>query len=149
MKKIILFILLLTSSAAQAKIGLKLQSVSTLFFAYAPNAGGQQTIAFKATFPNYEATLFQNNALLAGDSPIVGAYVERRFSTCLFGCLFKSHLGLGAGASSGGGFFTITGSFTTAWVARVDISTHLFPSENRIIQWSYPLWLGFSIPLSI
>ena len=40
----------------------------------------------------------------------------------------------------------ITWSIIPFWLLRVDVSTQFIAIPYRVTTWSYPLWVGFSVP---
>jgi hypothetical protein len=115
--------------------------------ASAPNAGGQQAYGFRRSTQKSEWGLFINDYILAGGRPLVGGVYDFRYPLCGSGCLLQVYGQAGLGLSSAGVFSEIGWSTTTLWIFRIDVLTHLYFTRSRIINWSYPLWIGFTIPL--
>jgi hypothetical protein len=124
-----------------------LEGISFLNKAFAPNVNGQDAYSLKLTYSTQEFGVFANSDLQAGSSSLVGASWLRRFSLCTAACSFSHAILLGGGISSAGPLFEISWSFQLLWLLRVDFTTHYFVSTTRLVNWSYPLWLGLTIPL--
>ena len=120
---------------------------SAAWQAWAPNAGGQRAYALRRATPHSEISIFMNEYLLAGNNPLYGATYDWRLPICDRNCFWQFYVQMGAGISSGGVLGEILWSSTFLWVARLDIATQIFLSQQRLVTWSYPLWLGLSLPL--
>jgi len=115
--------------------------------AWAPNAGGQQVYGLRlAVEDKNEYFIFANEALIVADYPLLGAGYAYRYPVWdrVWPLRFFAQFGLGL--SSAGPMLELTFSLVNLWLFRVDISSHLYISNPRIIIWNYPLWLGITIP---
>lgn len=135
-------------------------TVSSQVGAFAPNAGGQEAYTLRLGKGTWEAGVFSNQYVLAGDYPLSGAFYDRRFPVCGSECFWQFFVQFGAGLSNGGPLAQITwGSMIPLlpiWLPRsapsyvpalrLDITTQLIFVRYRAVTWSYPLWVGLSIP---
>lgn len=121
--------------------------ISMQYMALTGNAGGQNAYALSLSRENTrEYSLFVNQHLITGKIPLCGATYNLR------SYLFPAHLPLtafiqaGAGLSTAGPLIALTWNLTVLQVARIDISTHLYFPSFRPMIWSYPLWIGITLP---
>jgi hypothetical protein len=128
--------------------------------AFAPNAGGPQAYTLRLAHGAWEAGMFSNQYVIAGDYPLTGGTFDWRFPVCGTECFWQFFVQLGAGASNGGPLAEITwGTMIPAlplWLPiaapryipqiRIDITTQMIFIRYRAVTWSYPLWLGISVP---
>ena len=126
-------------------------SVSVQGMALAPNAGGQESYSIKYFHEKkkIEYGLFSTTYLVTdGNIPLTGVSANYRFDICGKDCAAQAFILLGGGISQIGPYAELTWGSILGWVTRIDITTQLYYSttENRIITWSYPLWVGISIP---
>jgi hypothetical protein len=142
--------------AEPERFHLALQSISL-----APNAGGQTVYGFKVNRGHWELSLFSNQSIYAGNSPYSGALVHRRFAICGDTCFWQLFIQLGGGASNGGPVTELTwGSvipLLPIWLPlrapsyipaiRLDVTTQIVFIRWRAVTWTYPVWVGLSIPL--
>lgn len=153
----LLFILLLIYSAyGKAEIltshfrnsSSKGYTLSFQTIAFTSNAGGQPTYSLRlAKEDQEEFTLFSNQYLITGDIPLTGIIYSKRLVWCPRNCPIGSFLQIGGGISSAGGVIEILWSLTPLWIFRIDFASHFYILLDRAVLWSYPLWLGLSIPL--
>ena len=128
--------------------------------AFAPNAGGQDAYGLRVHRDNREYTLFSNSYLMAGAYPLTGAIYSWRFPICDETCWWQFFAQIGAGVSTAGPLAEIVwGSqipLAPLWLPRsapkylpslrFDVTTHMIAVPYRLVLWSYPLWLGISVP---
>jgi hypothetical protein len=134
--------------------------VSVQYGAFAPNAGGQVVYGLRGYRKGREIAVFQNQYLTAGDHPLMGALYAYRFPICDDACLVHIHVQAGAGVSTAGPLveflwgmeipvlpIALTGG-TIPWIPmlRIDFANHWIVTRNRVITWSYPLWVGATLP---
>jgi hypothetical protein len=115
--------------------------------ALAPNAGGQQAYALRRSTDEDEWFLFSNNYLETGKFPLTGAGYNWRFPICDQDCFWQFYVEVGGGISTAGPMAEVIWGMNFLWVTRLDIGTHFYLTQNRLITWSYPLWAGISVPL--
>ena len=159
MKRLIVAILFATSSAAAA-VADDRYTITSQVGAFAPNAGGQEAYTLRLSRGDWEGGAFSNRYVIAGDYPLTGAFVDRRFAICGTECFWQFFVQFGAGGSNGGPLAQITwGTIIPAlplWLPtsapryvpqiRLDITTQLIFIRYRAVTWSYPLWVGVSVP---
>jgi len=145
--------------AGQARAADDRTTVTTQFLALAPNAGGQDAYSLRVARDSWEAGVFSNQYLLAGDKPLTGAVLDWRFPICDTDCFWQFFVQGGGGMSNGGPVAEITwGSIipiAPLWLPtsapkylpaiRLDITTQFVFVRYRAVTWSYPLWAGVSI----
>ncbi len=137
---------LATCFATAASGANKMATYSLQVAAFAPNAGGQEAYALRRATDKVEWSVFVNRYLYAGDYPLMGATYDWRFPICDQSCFWQFYIQAGVGLSTTGPVLEVLWGTTLLWVARVDIATQMFFQSNRLISWSYPLWIGVSIP---
>lgn len=121
--------------------------LSAKALAFAPNAGGQAAYAIAAATRQTEYSLFVNTYLLTGDVPLFGVIYSRRLPLCSGSCwLWPTFLQAGAGLASAGPLLAVDWVMTPLSLLRIDMSTHLMINSKRVVAWSYPLWLGITLP---
>lgn len=125
----------------------ELEGLSFLNKSFAPNVDGQNAYSLKLTFTDQEFSLLSNEDLQAGSSSLIGVTWDYRIPSCAIYCSFSHALLLGGGLTTAGPLLELTWSFNLFWLARLDFTSHYFVSTTRLINWSYPLWLGFTLPL--
>jgi len=125
----------------------------------APNAGGQDAYSLRLATNDWEAGLFSNQYITAGNYPLTGGTYDWRFPICDDSCWMQFFAQFGGGASNAGPIAEVTwGSIIPLlplWLPtsaprfvpalRVDITTQLIFIRYRIVTWSYPLWAGLSV----
>jgi len=135
-------------------------TATTQVGALAPNAGGQEAYAVRLHKDEREYSLFANTYLMAGSYPLTGAIYSWRFPVCDEKCWWQFFVQLGAGGSTAGPLAEVVwGSLipiAPLWLPRsspkylpairLDITTQMIVVPQRIVLWSYPLWLGISLP---
>lgn len=126
-------------------------SVSLQGMALAPNAGGQESysIRYFNEKQNIEYGLFSTNYLVTdGGFPLTGFGGTYRWNICGEDCFAQAYILTGGGISQIGPYAELTWGTIMSWVTRIDITTQLYfsYSEQRVITWSYPLWVGVSVP---
>ncbi len=129
-------------SAKDKRVTYSLQAM-----ALAPNAGGQMAFALRRGTNENELSAFANTYLYAGDYPLLGAIYAWRFPIVNDEWFWQFYVQLGAGISTAGPVAEILWGTIMLWTVRVDIATHVLFIPNRVILWSYPVWVGISIPL--
>lgn len=146
-------------ASASAATG-KIRKVSAQYAAFAPNAGGQVTYGLRASWNDREVGLFQNQYLTAGGNPLVGAVYAFRFPVCDEFCLVHMHLQTGIGGTSAGPLAEFLwgaeipllplalngGTIPYVPMLRVDLASHWVATRSRLIMWSYPFWVGVTLP---
>lgn len=111
------------------------------------NAGGQDSYALRwAQDERWEIAAFSNQYLLTGRLPLSGLSYHWRFVVCPRRCFLHSFVQLGVGLSTAGPLLALEWSLTAFWLLRLDLATHIYFAQVRPIIWSYPLWLGLSLP---
>ena len=128
--------------------------------ALAPNAGGQDAYSLRIHGGPGEGHAFLNRSLSVGGRPLFGAGYDLRFSGC-DDCFWKFFIQTGGGLSNGGIYLEMDWGLAIPllpiWLPRsppkyvpqlrVDFATHLIFGQLRPSLWSYPLWLGITLPL--
>jgi len=134
--------------------------LSAKAIAFAPNAGGQEAYTLAYENKNREYFLFANKSLSAGEKPLIGGGYSFRFPICDENCFWQFYVQLGGGLSTGGPFGEVLWGamipIVPIWLPmkapkyvpnlRIDFANQFYASKHRAITWSYPLWLGISIP---
>lgn len=121
-------------------------TISLQYISFAPNAGGQFAYAIRwAHNDSREYSLFSNQFLNTGKYPLSGAIYSIRFPLCPR-CVVSTSGEIGAGLTNAGPMIELDWNLTVLWVARIDFATHLYFPTVRAIAWSYPLWLGITVP---
>lgn len=152
---VVAFLLAKSASAAETRYQVAVQGE-----ALAPNAGGQTAYSLRLATNNWEAGAFSNQYIIAGDYPLTGATYAWRFPICDDSCFWQFFAQTGAGLSTGGPLAEITWGavipLLPLWLPsaapryvpaiRLDITTQLIFIRWRAITWSYPLWIGVSVP---
>ena len=149
-------------SAAQHSYGANKDqwTLTTQGAALAPNAGGQVAYTLKLYDGTYEYGGFSNQYLLAGDLPLSGITASKRFHVCDDSCWWKFFVQTGAGLSNGGPLAQISWGtmipLAPIWLPmsapryypalRIDMTTQFIFIQYRAVTWSYPLWVGISVP---
>lgn len=134
--------------------------VSVQYAAFAPNAGGQITYGFRGHRNNREIAIFQNQYLTAGSEPLLGALYAWRFPICDESCMIHIHAQAGVGVTSAGPLVEFLwgteipvlplalngGTIPYVPMLRFDIASHWIATRSRLITWSYPFWIGVTLP---
>jgi hypothetical protein len=120
---------------------------SAQFLAYAPNAGGQQAYSLRRADDKGEWSVFANTYLMTGAFPLSGMTYNWRFPICNQSCFWQFFVEAGAGVSTAGPMVEVVWGSILLWSLRVDLSTQAFLIPQRVILWSYPFWMGVSLPL--
>jgi hypothetical protein len=150
---------LLIAAPAQSATSDRYQ-VAAQGVALAPNAGGQQAYSLKLAHGDWEAGAFSNQYVTAGSYPLSGGTFDWRFPVCDDQCFWQFFAQAGAGVSTGGPLAEITWGavipLIPLWLPtrappylpalRIDITTQLIFVRWRAVTWSYPLWVGLSVP---
>jgi hypothetical protein len=148
------------SFASQGFAATKTRKVSAQYAAFAPNAGGQVTYGLRASWNNREIGLFQNHYLTAGGQPLLGGVYSFRFPVCDDSCMVHTHVQAGIGGSSAGPLAEFLwgaeipllplalngGTIPYVPMLRMDFASHWLATRSRIIMWSYPFWVGVTLP---
>jgi len=135
--------------------------VASQFLALAPNAGGQDVYGLKISKEKWEFSLFSNQSIYAGGYPYSGIVLHRRFFFCDASCFWQFFSSIGAGGSNGGPIGEVSWGavfpLVPLWLPlkapsyvpaiRIDITTQLVFIRWRAVTWSYPFWVGFSVPM--
>jgi hypothetical protein len=128
-----------------------LNAYSLLSFQYhavTGNAGGQNAYALSLAQHNTrEFGIFVNEHLTTGRIPLTGATYSRRYLLTPDYYALTSFVQAGCGISSAGPLFALTWNLTALQVVRLDITTHIYFPQLRPLVWSYPLWLGITVPV--
>lgn len=140
-----LFIALATT--ADVYPATNLVTYSAQFAAFAPNAGGQTAFSARRATDNHEWSLFANNYLTTGAVPLTGITYDLRFPICDQHCFWQFYVQTGVGISTAGPMVELLWGTILLWTMRLDFTTQMYVIPNRMIIWSYPLWVGISIPL--
>lgn len=125
----------------------EIESVTVQGQALASNAGGQEAYSLRLSNDNYEAGLFTNHYLLVDDKPLIGGILALRYPFCGHECWLDAFVQVGGGGSTGGGIIELLWGLNVLKILRVDVVTHVMISSERPILWSYPLWVGVTVPL--
>jgi len=133
--------------AGPAPAETKLHTYTLQLQATAANAGGQKAYALRRGNDFGELGVFYNEYLTAKDMSLFGATYGWRFPICGQSCFWQAFAQVGGGISNGGPLFEVIWSTIPFWVVRLDFATQIFVGKTRLITWSYPLWLGVSLPL--
>jgi hypothetical protein len=129
--------------------------------ALAPNAGGQEIYSLKLSRADWEASLFSNQSISAGNMAYSGGVLLKRFSVCDDSCFWQFFVQLGAGGSNGGPITEMTWGtiipLLPIWLPlsapkfvpalRIDITTQIVYIRWRAVTWTYPFWVGISVPI--
>jgi hypothetical protein len=129
---------------AQAK---DTSNTSAQLLAFAPNAGGQAAYSLRRSNNEREWSLFLNQYLRVGKRPLGGAAYSLRYPVCDQSCILQLYVQNGVGISSVGPFIEVLWGTNLFSIIRLDIAAHLYFTASRPVLWSYPLWLGFSLPI--
>ena len=122
-------------------------AVTAQQYALAPNAGGQQVYSLRLSVDDrIEYSVFSNQYLMTGKYPLSGFIYDWRFPVCEQGCFLQSFAQIGVGLATAGPLVAITWNLTPFWLFRIDFSTHIYASVDRVIVWNYPFWLGLTVP---
>lgn len=138
----------------------KLTKISLQYMAFAPNAGGQLSLGLRATHGNREFGVFQNHYLTAGDRPLLGGLYAWRFPVCDEACMVHIHLQTGLGMTTAGPMAEFLwgmeipvlplalngGTIPYIPMLRLDLASQWLATRSRLIMWSYPFWLGLTLP---
>lgn len=138
----------------------EIDTISARFFAFAPNAGGQEIYAASYLRQQIEYTLFLNRSVSAGTSSLAGGTASFRFYALDYDHFWQLYAQAGAGLSTGGPLAEILWGLTIPMIPlwlptgapkyvpqiRIDVANQFYFSKTRAITWSVPLWLGFSVP---
>lgn len=161
-KRLLLKLLLVGLAFAESGVAFaadKKYTVSAQGMALAPNAGGQQAYTLKLATNDWEAGVFSNQYILAGNMPLTGATYDLRFPICDDSCWWQFFAQTGVGLSNGGPIAEITWGtvipLLPLWLPtsapryvpalRLDVTTQMIFIRYRAVTWSYPLWAGISI----
>ena len=142
---LIVYLLFLDSSLLLGKTNITTYSLQ--LHALAPNAGGQEAYALRRATNSWELELFVNTYLRTGEYPLAGIIYNKRFAICDDSCFWQFYVQAGAGLSTAGPIIEFLWGTNFLWIIRLDIATQVLANPNRLIFWSYPLWIGFSLPL--
>lgn len=137
-------LLFLLSSPAWAA---KKASYSLQFHALAPNAGGQRAFALRRATDEREWSVFANEYLRAGDNPLIGGLYSFRYPICGQECLVQVYAQTGVGVTSVGPAVEFLWGMNLFWTVRLDVASQFYFTMNRVVLWSYPLWIGLSVSL--
>lgn len=155
------FLLLLAClCSASASAAENRYTLTAQYESLAPNAGGQIAYGLRLANNNWEGGIFSNQYLTAGGLPLSGAVFDRRFAICDDSCWWQFFVQVGGGFSNAGPLAEVTWAtiipLLPIWLPtsapkyypalRIDITSHIIFSRYRGIAWSYPLWVGVSIP---
>lgn len=143
----LLFAVALASISVPAWAKSERTTWSALGLALAPNAGGQAAYSVRRATDDNEIGVFANTYLMAGNYPLLGAVYDWRFPICGQECFWQFFAQAGVGLSTAGPLVELTWSTIPFWILRVDITTHIIAVPWRAVTWSYPLWVGLSLPL--
>ena len=122
-------------------------TISLHYKSWTSNAGGQVAYSLKwAHNDEWEWNLFSNQFLITGDFPLTGLTYGLRFPVCKRSCFISMFGQAGIGLSSAGPVVEFLWSLKPLWLFRIDMVTHLYFSQPQPIVWSYPFWLGMSVP---
>lgn len=139
----------------------KAVNVSLQYAAFAPNAGGQVAYGIRGLRNNREIAIFQNQYLTAGGQPLLGVLYAWRFPICDESCMVHLHTQVGIGLTSAGPLVEFLwgteipilplglngGTIPYVPMLRVDVASHWMATHSRLITWSYPFWVGVTLPL--
>lgn len=128
--------------------------------ALAPNAGGQEAYTLRLATNDWEAGVFRNEYITAGDYPLMGGTFEWRFPICDDACFWQFFVQAGGGGSTGGPVAHITWGtqipLLPIWLPtrappyvpalRIDFTTQMIFIKWRGVAWSYPIWAGITVP---
>jgi hypothetical protein len=144
----LLAILIVASTiGSQASARSERTTWSVMGMALAPNAGGQAAYSLRRATDQNEMGVFANTYLQAGNYPLLGAVYDWRFPLCGQECFWQFFAQAGVGLSTGGPLVELTWGTIPFWILRVDVTTHIIAVPYRAVTWSYPLWVGLSLPL--
>jgi hypothetical protein len=135
--------------------------LASQFMSLAPNAGGQSVYSLRFSREKWEVSLFSNQTISAGGYPYSGIVAHRRFSICDASCFWQFYTATGVGGSNGGPIVEFTWSsiipLIPLWLplkapsyfpaVRLDVTTQLVLIQWRAVTWTYPFWVGISVPI--
>lgn len=110
------------------------------------NAGGQKAYYLRRTTEKSEWAVFANTYLQSDDRPLIGALYDLRFPLLNENRFWQFYVQTGIGITTAGPAIELVWGTNAFWIFRVDIATHIYLSHRRPIIWSYPIWLGISLP---
>lgn len=133
-------------------------TVSGQILSLAPNAGGQKAYKLEVHTNGHAVYGFNNRSLLVDETTLYGAGYDYRLPVCDESCFWQFFVQIGGGLTNAGGFAEVTwGSMIPLlpfWIPassprfipmlRIDITSQFFATRERVITWSYPLWIGLS-----
>ena len=123
------------------------QTFSLQYKSWTSNAGGQEVYSLRWEIDDkYEWALFSNQFLITGNYPLTGLLWDLKYTICGRSCFLGLSAQTGIGLSTAGPVVEILWSVRPFWLIRIDMATHLYFSQIQPIIWSYPFWLGVSIP---
>lgn len=139
------FISFIMHGTASAKPQSK--TLSMQYQSFTANAGGQEAWSLRLSMNDrIEYSIFANKYLTAENYPLLGAIYSLRLPILSRKYPIRSFTQLGAGLTNIGPVVELLWSFTPLWIFRIDFSTHFYFTRSRMITWSYPLWVGISVP---
>lgn len=154
------FLLVIGLLSASAHAASDRYHLAILGRSLAPNAGGQEAYSLKLATNDWEISGFLNNYLLVGSMPMIGASYAWRFPICDDKCFWQFSFQAGGGFANAGPILEMTWNtvipLLPIWLPtrappyypalRVDFTTQIILIQWRGVTWSYPLWLGISLP---
>lgn len=134
-------------------------TVTAQYLSLAPNAGGQLAYGLRLATNNWEAGLFSNQYITAGNLPYSGGTYDWRFPICDDSCWWQFFVQGGGGLSNAGPLAEITWGtvlpLLPLWLPtsapkfvpalRLDVTSQMIFIRYRAVTWSYPLWAGVSV----
>ncbi len=133
-------------------------TISGQGLALAPNAGGQKAYRIEVHRSGHAVYGYNNRSLLVENATLFGAGYDYRLPVCDESCFWQFFVQVGGGLTNAGGFAEATWGtmipLLPVWLPtraprmipmlRVDITSQFFATRERVITWSYPLWIGLS-----
>lgn len=155
-----IFLLIASLFAASARAASDRYHLAVLGRSLAPNAGGQEAYSLKLATNDWELSTFLNNYLVVGSLPMMGVNYDWRFPICDDRCFWQFYFAAGGGISNAGPIIDLTWSaiipILPMWLPtrappyypalRIDFTTQIILIQWRGVTWSYPLWVGISLP---
>lgn len=124
---------------------------SLLAATLAPNVGGQSAFSLLTRAPDWELEGFYNSYLSVGGLGLGGVIMSVRERACLTqSCaLVETSVSLGGGLATSGPIVQLRWSLVFLSTIRLDVATQAFFSRTRMVLWSYPVWVGVSMPFDL
>jgi hypothetical protein len=158
LKVLIFFIFLALPGWAVAAKRSDSYTITGQALSLAPNAGGQKAYRLELHRRGHALYGFNNRSLLVENTTLFGIGYDYRLPVCDESCFWQFFVQIGGGLTNAGGFAEVAWGtmipLLPLWLPipsprfipmlRVDITSQFFATTERVITWSYPLWIGLS-----